>query len=239
MKNVGHIAAKNVLILAIASIVYYCVGFGIAFGDGGNGLVGGSGFFPTVDELLTIGEAPFSWFGAIPAAAGLPLRGRLRGRLARDRLGRDGGAHAAVGVLRLRRRLHAHLLGRLALDLEPGRLALLARDAGLRRLDGRPLPGRARGSRRRDPARAAARQVRIRREAERDPGSQHGVHDARRDHPLDRLVRLQPRLDAVGRLRRHRLLRLRRADDEPRCGGGRARRRASRRGSSSRSPTSR
>ena len=70
MKNVGHIAAKNVLILAIASIVYYCVGFGIAFGDGGNGLVGGSGFFPSVDELLTIGEAPFSWFSAIPAAAG-------------------------------------------------------------------------------------------------------------------------------------------------------------------------
>jgi Amt family ammonium transporter len=70
MKNVGHIAAKNVLILAIASIVYYLVGYGMAFGDGGNGFVGGSGFIPTVDELLTIGEAPFSWFGAIPAAAG-------------------------------------------------------------------------------------------------------------------------------------------------------------------------
>ncbi len=70
MKNVGHIAAKNVLILAIASIVYYLVGFGIAFGDGGNGLVGGSGFVPSVDELLTIGAAPFSWFGAVPAAAG-------------------------------------------------------------------------------------------------------------------------------------------------------------------------
>ena len=70
MKNVGHIAAKNVLILAIASIVYYCVGFGIAFGDGGNGIVGGSGFFPSVDELLTIGQSPFSWFSAIPGAAG-------------------------------------------------------------------------------------------------------------------------------------------------------------------------
>ena len=70
MKNVGHIAAKNVLILAIASIVYYCVGFGMAFGDGGNGIVGGSGFFPCVDELLTIGESPFSWFSAIPGAAG-------------------------------------------------------------------------------------------------------------------------------------------------------------------------
>ena len=70
MKNVGHIAAKNVLILAIASVVYYCVGFGMAFGDGGNGIVGGSGFFPSVDELLTIGQSPFSWFSEIPGAAG-------------------------------------------------------------------------------------------------------------------------------------------------------------------------
>src|SRR5262245_20899699 len=70
MKNVGHIAAKNVLILGVVSIVYYLVGFGIAFGDGGNGLVGGSGFFPTVDELLAIGTEPFSWFSSIPGAAG-------------------------------------------------------------------------------------------------------------------------------------------------------------------------
>src|SRR3954447_25411720 len=70
MKNVGHIAAKNVLILAIASIVYYLVGYGIAFGDGGNQFWGGSGFFPSVDDLLTVGQAPFSWFGEIPAAAG-------------------------------------------------------------------------------------------------------------------------------------------------------------------------
>ena len=70
MKNVGHIAAKNVLIFALASIVYFAVGYGIAFGDGGNGLVGGSGFMPSIDELLTVGEAPFSWFSSIPAAAG-------------------------------------------------------------------------------------------------------------------------------------------------------------------------
>ena len=70
MKNVGHIAAKNVLILALVSVVYYLVGFGIAFGDGGNGLVGGSGFVPTVDELLSVGAAPFSWFAAVPAAGG-------------------------------------------------------------------------------------------------------------------------------------------------------------------------
>jgi len=70
MKNVGHVAAKNVLIFAIAAIVYYLVGFGIAFGDGGGGLVGGSGFLPSVDELLSIGAAPFSWFSQIPGAAG-------------------------------------------------------------------------------------------------------------------------------------------------------------------------
>ena len=71
MKNVGHIAAKNVLIFALASIVYYLVGFAIAFGDGGNGFMGSlSAAAPSVDELLTIGQAPFSWFSAIPAAAG-------------------------------------------------------------------------------------------------------------------------------------------------------------------------
>jgi Amt family ammonium transporter len=70
MKNVGHIAAKNVLIFALASIIYFAVGYGIAFGDGGNGLVGGSGFVPSVDELLSVGAAPFSWFSSIPGAAG-------------------------------------------------------------------------------------------------------------------------------------------------------------------------
>ena len=69
MKNVGHIAAKNVLTFAIASIVFYLVGFGIAFGDGGNGLVGGSGFVPSVEQLLSVGTAPFSWFGSVPGAS--------------------------------------------------------------------------------------------------------------------------------------------------------------------------
>jgi Amt family ammonium transporter len=70
MKNVGHIAAKNVLIFALASVTYYLVGYGIAFGDGGNGLVGGSGFIPSAETLLAIGAEPFSWFGSIPAGAG-------------------------------------------------------------------------------------------------------------------------------------------------------------------------
>ena len=40
MKNAAHIAGKNVLIFGICSIVYYLVGFGLAFGDGGNAFVG-------------------------------------------------------------------------------------------------------------------------------------------------------------------------------------------------------
>ena len=68
MKNVGHVAAKNVLLFGLASLVYYLVGFGIAFGDGGNALFGGSGFPPNVDDLLAVGAAPFCWFSTVPAA---------------------------------------------------------------------------------------------------------------------------------------------------------------------------
>jgi Amt family ammonium transporter len=71
MKNVGHVAAKNVLTFALATIVFYLVGFGIAFGDGGNGLVGGSGFAPSVEELVAVGAAPFSWFASLPGAAAM------------------------------------------------------------------------------------------------------------------------------------------------------------------------
>ena len=55
MKNAGHIAGKNVLIFAIASLVYYFVGFGLALGDG-NGFVGTAGFFPSVEELTAVGK---------------------------------------------------------------------------------------------------------------------------------------------------------------------------------------
>ena len=57
MKNAGHIAGKNVLIFAIASLVYWAVGFGLAFGDG-NALIGTHGFFPSVDALTSVGKKP-------------------------------------------------------------------------------------------------------------------------------------------------------------------------------------
>jgi Amt family ammonium transporter len=69
MKNAGHIAGKNVLIFGICSIVYWAVGFGLAFGDG-NGIIGTHGFFPSVGEMTAVGKAPFDWFSEIPGAAG-------------------------------------------------------------------------------------------------------------------------------------------------------------------------
>src|SRR4051794_14263668 len=69
MKNAGHIAGKNVLIFGICSIVYYLVGFGLAFGDG-NALIGTSGFVPSVTQLISVGQKPFDWFSEIPGAAG-------------------------------------------------------------------------------------------------------------------------------------------------------------------------
>ena len=69
MKNAGHVAAKNVLTFALCSLVYWAIGFGIAFGNG-NGLIGTSGYVPDASALLSVGKAPFSFFGGIPGGAG-------------------------------------------------------------------------------------------------------------------------------------------------------------------------
>ena len=69
MKNAAHIAGKNVLIFAVCSLVYWAVGFGIAFGDG-NRFIGTTGFMPSVDSLLAVGTAPYSFFTTVPGAAG-------------------------------------------------------------------------------------------------------------------------------------------------------------------------
>src|SRR5437762_12678444 len=69
MKNAAHIACKNVLIFGSCSLVYWAVGFGIAFGDG-NAIIGTHGLFPSTDELLSIGKSPYSFFTGIPGATG-------------------------------------------------------------------------------------------------------------------------------------------------------------------------
>src|ERR1700720_4942126 len=67
MKNAAHMGGKNVLIFAVCSIVYWAVGFGIAFGDG-NAIVGTSGFFPSSNSILAITIDPYSFFVGVPAA---------------------------------------------------------------------------------------------------------------------------------------------------------------------------
>jgi Amt family ammonium transporter len=69
MKNAAHIAGKNVLVFGVASLVYWLVGFGIAFGNG-NGVVGLHGFAPSADAFLAVGKAPFTAFASVPGAAG-------------------------------------------------------------------------------------------------------------------------------------------------------------------------
>src|SRR5882762_4801720 len=65
MKNAGHIAGKNVLIFGICSIVYWAIGFALAFGDG-NSIIGTDGFFPSVTSMLSVGAKPWDWFSEIP-----------------------------------------------------------------------------------------------------------------------------------------------------------------------------
>src|SRR5919202_1617699 len=69
MKNAAHIAGKNVLVFGVCSLVYWAVGFGLAFGDG-NGLIGTHGFFPSVQAMVAVGQKTFDWFSEIPGAAG-------------------------------------------------------------------------------------------------------------------------------------------------------------------------
>jgi ammonium transporter, Amt family len=71
MKNVGTVVAKIVVNLSVASIVYWLVGFGLAFGAAGGvvfSLVGGSGFAPSFDPGSTL-PLPALAASTAPAAA--------------------------------------------------------------------------------------------------------------------------------------------------------------------------
>ena len=111
---------------------------------------------PDVDTLLAIGAEPFSWFATVPAAGAYLFQ----------------VVFAAVslaivwGAMAERTKLWVYFAFGIvftliysvvcALDLASRRLALREGDAGLRRLDGRALPGRPRGTRRGAAARARA-----------------------------------------------------------------------------------
>ena len=170
--------------------------------------IGTSGFFPSVDDAARrSGRRRSLVLLDDPGRRRLPVRGRLRRRLAGDRLGRDGRAREALGLLRLRRRLHASstrssrtgsgspAAGCSALGMQDFAGSTVVHYQGALAA----LAGRA-------AARPADRQVRPRRAGEPDPGPQHAVRRPRDAHPLVRLVRLQPGLDARRRDRRARRL---------------------------------
>ena len=105
--------------------MYWAVGFGIAFGDG-NGAHRHRRVLPVGRRAdVAVGQKPFDWFTEIPGAAGYLFEVVFAG----VSLAIVWGAMAeraklwvyfAFGVY-----LHARLQRRLALDLEPARLAVL------------------------------------------------------------------------------------------------------------------
>lgn len=61
MKNAGHIAGKNILSFALATLVFWAVGFAITFGDG-NSVIGTSGWFLNVaDDKVNEVFSSLSW----------------------------------------------------------------------------------------------------------------------------------------------------------------------------------
>ncbi|CAM4309138.1 ammonium transporter [Paenibacillus tarimensis] len=59
MKNAGHVAGKTIFTVGLASIVWWAVGYGFAFGTGGNAFIGLSDFFYSAPLVGTDAE-PYS-----------------------------------------------------------------------------------------------------------------------------------------------------------------------------------
>ena len=153
-KNVGAVVAKILVNLAIGTVAFWAIGFGLAFGNG-NDVFGTERILPAANSDCS-SRSP-----SRRAALGeVPVRGRLLHRQPRDRLGHDARPHEVRRLRRVRDRLRGpDLPARRPLDLGR-RLPRRHRHAGLRRLDGRPPLRRHRGARGHAPARGAHRQVR-------------------------------------------------------------------------------
>ncbi|OEH94305.1 ammonium transporter [Bacillus solimangrovi] len=72
MKNAGHIAGKTIFTFGIASIVFWAVGYGIAFGEG-NSLFGLSDFFYSGYQIEGMGISTSIFFLFQLAFAGISL----------------------------------------------------------------------------------------------------------------------------------------------------------------------
>lgn len=80
-KNAGHITGKQIITLAIASIIFWAVGYAVAFGDG-NGFIGFSDFFlsgvPTgADSIFFLFQMAFAAVSLAIAWGGFAERSKL------------------------------------------------------------------------------------------------------------------------------------------------------------------
>ena len=207
------------------------VGFGLAFGDGGNGIIGTAASSRPIDELIAVGQTPFDWFSEIPGAAGYLFEVVF------------AGVSLAIvwGAMAERAKLWVYFVFGVIFTLiysvsshwiwsphgwlfkkgmqDFAGSTVVHYQGALAALAGALLLGPRIGK--------------FGKDGRSNPIPGHNMPYATLGdaHPLVRLVRLQPGLDALGRLRRRRLLRLRRAEHEPRGRGRRPRRRSSPRGS--------
>ena len=193
-KNAGTVIAKILTNFSIAAVMYWAIGFRLRVrqrpADRARGLLPRQ-LRRSAQDLR--GDGPVRRDDRVEVV--LPVR--LLRRVARDRVGHDARADQVRRLHHLRDRVRRlHLPGRLALGVRRRLAAGQRRHAGLRRLDGRPPDRRHRRPCRPAAARAAARQVRRRRDATRDPGAQHAAVRPGRADPVARLVRVQPGLDA-------------------------------------------
>lgn len=80
-KNAGHITGKQIITLAISSIVFWAVGYGVAFGDG-NGFIGYSKFFLSgipagYDSIFFLFQLAFAAVSLAIAWGGFAERAKL------------------------------------------------------------------------------------------------------------------------------------------------------------------
>ncbi|WP_066365227.1 ammonium transporter [Neobacillus fumarioli] len=94
MKNAGHIAGKTLLTFSIGSILFWAVGFALAFGKG-NALIGLSGFFYSGYDLKGLSLSGAVYFLFQLAFAGISLTIAFGGFAERAKL----GAYLAFAVL--------------------------------------------------------------------------------------------------------------------------------------------
>ena len=202
MKNAGHIAGKNVLIFGVCSLVYWAVGFGLAFGDG-NAAHRHRRLLPVGRRADRGRQGAVQWFTEIPGAAGYLFEVVFAG----VSLAIVWGAMAeraklwvyfAFGVFfTLIYSVVSHwiwspdgwLFARGMQDFAGS--TVVHYQGALAALAGALILGPRIGKFGNDGR------------GEPDPGPQHArTPSLGHADPLVRLVRLQPRLDAVGRLRR-------------------------------------